>query len=212
MKKVSFLFLILLMIGLDGKAQDHEGEQALSFNQNSIHFNMSDVIFKRVGFEYEHVLGDGHLSIKIPFSYSFGDPDGMYKSLYNSNLNGIPLRSIVDFTDWYLGLGANLYPKGQGKIRFYLGTEIRLGSAHKYDEGYYDEYYYYYADDGEEDDDIVYEKHDYFQTTFFVNAGFQLHPIENIVVSINLSIGASSSYDDDIDFLAHPSFRMGYSF
>jgi len=209
MKKLSFLSLILLMFVIDGKTQDKEEQKVVDFNPNSIHFNMSDVIFKRIGFEYEHILGDGNLSIKVPFSYSFGDPDLMYESLYYTNIDFIPMRGIVDFTDWYVGIGANLYPKGQGKFRFYVGTEIRLGQAHKYDEGYYQNQYYYYED---VENEILYTKHDYFQTTFFVNAGLQLHPVENIVVSINLSMGASSTYDDRVDFLAHPSFRMGYNF
>lgn len=212
MKKLSFLLFVLILANNQVEAQEQNENQVVDFKRNTVHFVMSDIVFKRVSFEFEHIIGDeGKIAIKIPVSYSFGDPNTIYKSLQNTEFQQIQFKHMVDFSDWYVGLGANLYPKGQGAFRFYVGTEIRLGPASRYPEEYYygyEEYYY----DVVEDILPAYEEESYLQTSFILNAGVGFQPVDELVFSLNLSLGLKTSLENDVTPIFLPVFRMGYMF
>ena len=216
-KKITLILIIISAMSIQLKAQVKETNNPISFKRNIIHFNMSDVIFKRIGFDFEHVIGsEGIMSINIPVSVSFGDPDVMYESLYYTEIQIFPMRFLVDFSDWYAGLGINFYPKGQGSFKMHFGAEMRVGAAHRYPEAYYqgnyvdcvqvyegDSYYCYQPTDKEQS---------FFQTSFLANIGMDYSPFEEFVVSLKLNAGITTSVDNTVAPIFIPTLRMGLKF
>ena len=220
-KKIKFILLVIsiLTIGVSVNAQEKYTDNPIVFKRNMIHFNMSDVIFKRIGFDFEHVIGsEGIMSINVPVSISFGDPDVMYESLYDTQVQIFPMRFLVDFSDWYAGLGINFYPKGQGGFKMHFGAEMRFGAAHRYPEEYYQGYYIdcYYDYEGEEyDTDCIqntYEEQSFFQTSFLANIGMAYSPFEEFIVSLKLNAGITTSVDNTVAPIFIPTLRMGLKF
>ncbi len=192
-----FAFCIIVVSPI--RAQDTLQKKMQLNYKNHVHFIMSDVVFKRVSFEYERLLGEeGKMSIKIPVSYSFGD---VLPS--TDNIGPIDLTTMPD---WFVGLGLNLYPKGQGKFRFYFGAEFRMGESHSYD-------YLNVAYDENGGGEQFEVRDSFFQTAFLANAGIMYEPVERFIVGVNLGIGyASSSDDNTITSISSPEFRMGFRF
>ena len=175
------------------KAQE-ESEQA-DFGRNNFSLMLSDVVLKRISFEYEHIFGDeGNMSINIPGSYAIGEAEDVYG----------------DEVEWWGGLGMKLYPTGQGKIRYFFGPEVRVISAKNYYEGVYDVIYY----DGWAEE-VPYEKEQYIHTAFLLNNGMIYEPVEHFVFTVNLGLGFISrdkKTGDGIMPMATPSVRMGFRF
>lgn len=190
MKKYSLLVLMFIFSVLSIQAQDkdvnNEQDEA-AFGRNNISILLSDVVLKRVSFEYEHVFGDeGNMSINIPFSIAIGEANDVYG----------------DQVNWWGGLGMKLYPTGQGKIRYFVGPEVRVISA-KDDRTYY---YDGYNQDVEEE---------YIHTAFLLNNGFIYEPTENFIFSVSLGVGFMSrdqKTGDGVLPMATPSVRMGFRF
>lgn len=172
------------------QAQDHSNEQEIdenSFGRNNLSILLSDVVLKRVSFEFEHIFGDeGNMSINIPFSVSIGD----FNDIYNEQQN------------WWGGIGMKLYPTGQGKIRYFVGPEVRVISAQ-------DERTYHL--DGF--NKVVDEQ--YIHTAFLLNNGMIYEPSEHFIFSLSMGVGFISrdqKTGDGIYPMATPSVRMGVRF
>jgi len=199
--KTSLLFLsLLLLISLGSNAQQQKDslESYIKQPKNHLHFAMSDIIFKRISFEYERVLGEEQkIALKIPVSYAFGEIGGVDNYVGPVNLSDMPL--------WYVGLGFNLYPKGQGKFRFYFGAEFRVGDAKHYDQlnfGYVDDHYV--------EPELV--EWTYFQTAFLANAGILYEPVDRFIVGLNLGVGAGNGLNNNVVEIINPTFRVGLKF
>ena len=195
---ISF-FAFCMLFGSPLSAQDTLPKNTQLIYKNHVHFIMSDIVFKRLSFEYERLLGEeGKMSIKIPVSYAFGDIIPTNNNIGPINLNTMP--------DWFVGLGLNLYPKGQGKFRFYFGAEFRMGESHSYD-------YLNVAYDENGGGEQYEVKDSFFQTAFLANAGIIYEPVDRLIVGVKLGLGyASSSDDDSITSVSSPEFRMGFRF
>jgi len=192
MKKLLFLAVILILINSVSQAQGMERPtENLEFGKNNVSIFLSDIVLKRLSFEYEHVFGDqGNMSINVPFSIALAEVTDIYD----------------DQVKWWVGIGMKLYPTGQGKIRYFLGPEIRVISASY--SGYYYDHYDYYT-----------EQHDvsenYIHTAFLLNNGFIYEPVENFIFTINLGLGLMArdeKTNDGIRGIATPSVRMGFRF
>lgn len=190
MKKYSLLLLMFVFSVLSIQAQEDHSEirnDEAAFGRNNISIMLSDVVLKRVSFEYEHIFGDeGNMSINVPLSVAIGEANDVYGDQLN----------------WWGGLGMKLYPTGQGKIRYFVGPEVRVISAKE------DRIYYYdgYNKNVEEE---------YIHTAFLLNNGFIYEPAENFIFSVNLGIGFISrdqKTGDGIQPMATPSVRMGFRF
>lgn len=190
MKKYSLLLIITIVsvMSIQAQVQNNEEEyQEAVFGRNNFSILLSDVVLKRVSFEYEHIFGDeGNMSINIPFSVSIGD----FNDIYNEQQN------------WWGGIGMKLYPTGQGKIRYFVGPEVRVISAQ-------DERTYFY----EGYNRTVNEQ--YIHTAFLLNNGMIYEPSEHFIFSLNLGVGFISrdqKTGDGIYPMATPSVRMGARF
>ena len=193
MKKVILIFLIGILISPILKAQESTSDKPLrEFGKNNLSLFLSDVVMKRLSFEYEHIMGEnGNMSINIPVSFSIGTMDDIYG----------------DETQWWVGMGMKLYPTGQGVIRYYFGPEVRIMGAHLVDEDYY-----YDSETGEET--ITTNEMDLVHSAFLLNNGMIYEPTENFIFTVNLGLGFVSRDAKDPGFypMATPSVRMGIRF
>jgi len=188
MKKLFILSMALMLMLPTLKAQDDELEiEEIEFGKNNISLFLSDVVLTRLSFEYEHIFGDqGNMSINIPVSVALSEVDDVYG----------------DVVKWWAGIGMKLYPTGQGKIRYFVGPEMRIISAS-------DTFYDYHENYNKETTE------DMIHTAFLLNNGFIYEPAEHFIFSVNLGVGLISrdqKSNDGIEPLFAPSVRMGFRF
>ena len=190
MKKLLIIVLVAVFAisGLNAQTfKSPEPEPAnLDFGKNNISIFLSDVVMKRISFEYEHIMGkEGNMSINLPASVSIADME---------DING-------DKTNWWVGIGMKMYPTGQGKIRYFIGPEVRIISAKVEYSVWHDNY------SEEFDDDLIH-------SAFLLNNGMIYEPTENFIFSVNLGLGFIARDNKDSGFypMATPSVRMGFRF
>jgi len=184
---ISIIFVSMISAQTFSTTQDETKKVVKEFDKNNFSLMMSDVILKRISFEYEHILGnEGNISINIPMSYAMDDTDD-------------PM--INDVIDWWVGMGMKLYPTGQGTIRYFIGPEVRIYGAHGSHQVYYENY-----------SEEIHQ--DYIHSAFLLNNGMIYEPTEHFVFSVNLGTGFLSrdSKDSGIQVLFTPSVRMGIRF
>jgi hypothetical protein len=139
------------------------------YTRNIMSFHMFDVVFGDIAFSYERILADGRLGIKIPFSFGF----------YGINPDDTPF----DFNNlFYSGFGLNFYPTGQGRVRYFLGPNFRLGVGRASD------YYYYYDEWGNYVYDEYYEYNSFYMK-YFIDNGVTFMATRNLSISAILSVG-----------------------
>lgn len=148
------------------------------YEKNILAFHLFDVIFGDFAFSYERIVADGRLGIKVPVAFGFYAFD-----TYNTpfNFNNI----------FYTGMGINFYPTGQGKWRYFVGPNFRVGVGRS------GEYMYYYDDLGNYYYDEYYET-DSFYMKYYVDNGVTFMPIRNLSLSAIFSLG--------VRFIANPSY------
>ena len=181
MKKLGIILLLTIIGHTAIVAQEED-----SFARNNLSFMMSDVVMKRISFEYEHVFGDqGNMSINIPASVSIGNQVDVYD----------------DEVSWWVGMGMKFYPTGQGVIRYFVGPEVRIIAAEKEIYDYYSGYTH------EHTDNLIH-------SAFLLNNGMIYEPAKGFTFSVNLGLGIMTrdSKDGGIYPMATPSVRLGIRF
>lgn len=158
------------------KSADHDKKAAKielseNYTKNLISYHLFDVVYRDFTFSYERILASGIISIKIPVGIGYG-----YGNDLNNNFNSRVYNLI------YSGIGVNFYPTGQGKWRYFVGPNIRVGYGKliNYNGGYIDEYGNWVQ--GEVSVEGVYTK-------FFVDNGLMFTPIRNFCVSAIVGVG-----------------------
>ena len=199
MKRFIFIGLVILVSALNIFAQEN------TIWRNNFSWNMSDMIFQRVTFDFERINKNGKIAVIIPLSVRFGPAKSELSYSY-SNLPVPLVNKMLDETDWYIGLGFLLYPLGNlNKFRFFFGPEIRYGEAtHVVNSSYYDSY----VDQNIEDNDEVH----YSNISFLMNAGFKFYPLEQLYMGLKIAIGAYSKQNNGIDMLVSPGLKIGLNF
>lgn len=137
-----------------------------AFGKNILGYNFFGLVYKNVGFSYERILGNGSVSLKIPVSFALGE-FGEYTS------RGFLYQSGIDF---------NIFPLGQGYVRYFLGPSIRFG---RLQDTQYDNYYYdingNYVNNPESDESNF--------VAFMFNNGVMWQPTDNLCLFANAGIG-----------------------
>jgi len=186
MKRIVIVVIIVLTsFGFAFSQSGNEAKES-SFGKNNVSIFLSDIVMKRISFEYEHVMGDkGNMSIFIPASAAVGDMEDIYGDVMN----------------WWVGLGMKLYPTGQGVIRYFVGPEVRVISTKDTHETYY-EGYNQVSDDN------------YIHTAFLLNNGMIYEPTKQFIFTVNMGVGiiARDSKDGGVYPMITPSVRMGIRF
>jgi hypothetical protein len=145
-------------------------ELATNFARNMLSYHLFDVIYGDFTFSYERILSSGTVSIKIPVGFGYA-----YNSDYNSNGNEW-VKNLI-----YTGIGVNFYPTGQGKWRYFLGPNIRVGyGKQSYWVDMWDDNGYYTS--SEEYSEGIYTK-------FFVDNGIMFTPVKNFSISAVVGVG-----------------------
>lgn len=199
MKNLILIALIILVATPKLMSQEE------TMHRNSIAWNMSDMIFKRLTLDFDRLSSNGKMSFIVPISVRFGPPGDQF----SSNSSSIPLPNtdnMLDETDWYIGIGFLFYPGGSDqKFRFLFGPEIRYGEATHLS---YNGYYEYSIDSYMEED---YEIH-YSNTAFLFNVGFKYYPVDQLYMGLKIALGAFSNYSNGIEPLVSPGLKLGFSF
>lgn len=165
----------------DDAAKLAKQELSTNFARNMFGYHLFDVIYGDFTFSYERILSSGTVGIKIPIGFGYA-----YNSDYfNSNENWV--KNLI-----YSGIGVNFYPTGQGKWRYFLGPNVRIGYGKQSYWIYWDENGNYY--DEENVSEGIYTK-------FFVDNGVMFTPVKNFCISTIVGVGvryfpqASDSYN-----------------
>jgi hypothetical protein len=153
--------------------QTAKTELAENFAKNLITYHLFDVVYGDFTFSYERILSSGTIGILIPVGIGYA-----YSSGYNNNDEWVKNK-------FYSGIGINFYPTGQGKWRYFVGPNIRVGYGKLIDYnygGYYDEYGNWIEDDQDVTNEGIYTK-------FFMDNGIMFTPIKNFSVSAIGGVG-----------------------
>lgn len=92
-----------------------------NYNKNIIHYHLFDLIVNNFKLSYERIISQGKIGIQIPIAIGYGDGDNIsgFDNVYNR---------------FYTGLTVNFYPTGQGKVRYFMGPALQIGT------GYFENY------------------------------------------------------------------------
>jgi hypothetical protein len=138
-----------------------------NFSKNLITYHLFDVVYGDFTFSYERILSSGTVGIKIPVGFGYA-----YNSDYfNSNNNWV--KNMI-----YSGIGINFYLTGQGKWRYFIGPEVRIGYGKQLDT-YWDETS---GNNYEEFSEGIYTK-------FYVDNGVIFTPVKNFSISTIVGVG-----------------------
>jgi hypothetical protein len=106
-----------------------------------------------------------------------------------------------------LGIGAKIFPFGQKyPVVFYVGTEIRFGSATNVEQPdliYYDE-------SGNYETAITKEKYPY--SAFLVSPGVSYEMMNRFIIGAELSLGLYLNQSNELRTLGIPTLMIGVSF
>ncbi len=193
---------ILLIEYKDGAIDVFDGAQNLSdeekraaekkvfaekLGRNIISINYLNLLNGNIQFGYERIMGDGMVGLKYSFNYNIEDVE-------TDILNYLRL--------WSTGFDLNLYPTGQGKIKYFLGPSFRIGAARGYNYDYLT-------------NRSTLQDYNYF-SIFFSN-GFYAQPTKSLYLGVLGGIGmarfkskTTSTHFADIDGIF--AFNMGWRF
>ncbi|MFK5857026.1 MAG: hypothetical protein QM503_12920 [Bacteroidota bacterium] len=95
---------------------------------NLITFHFLDFVISNFTISYERIIANGKYGIQIPFSFGYSDKPTTLP---------IPLPTDSEYTNdlvnqFYTGITFNIYPSGQGKVKYFLGPSLRFGSGKYY--------------------------------------------------------------------------------
>jgi hypothetical protein len=176
-----------------------KAELTENFAKNLITYHLFDVVYGDFTFSYERILSSGNVSIRIPvgfgYAYSSGFNDWNSNRLYNL---------------FYSGIGVNFYPTGQGKWRYFVGPNIRVGYGKDiYWQAIYDNNGNYISD-GEVSNEGIYTK-------FFMDNGLMFTPVKNFCVSAIVGVGVryfpnASDFNNSVTPTGYFSMNVSYRF
>jgi hypothetical protein len=176
-------------------------ELSENFAKNLITYHLFDVVYGDFTFSYERILASGTIGIKIPVGIGYAYSTGLNN--FNNNNNRV-------YNAIYSGIGINFYLTGQGKWRYFVGPNIRVGYGKMVDtnSGYYDEYGNWIQ--GEDSYEGLYTK-------FLVDNGVMFTPIRRFCIAAVVGVGIrffpeAGNNNNPVYPTANFSFNMSYRF
>ncbi len=139
-----------------------------SLGKNIINFDFLSILFNEVGFSYERVINNGFIGVKVPLIMGVG---------------AVTDNQVREFANKYQsGLDLNLYPTGQGSVKYFIGPALRFGQVTNNNfNSYYDPLTNTYTS---------YNQNETFNLLAFqVNNGVMFQPTTHFNVSLVLGIG-----------------------
>ena len=100
-----------------------------TMGENLITFHFLDFVISNFTISYERIIANGKYGIQIPFSFGYSNKPTSIP---------VPLPWDSEYTNslanqFYTGITFNIYPSGQGKIKYFLGPALRFGSGKYYE-------------------------------------------------------------------------------
>jgi len=161
----------------------HDIEKAKTqagIGKNLITFHFLDFVINNFTISYERILANGKYGIQIPFSFGYSD---------KTTTIPLPLPTSSVYTNYlvnrfYTGIKFNIYPTGQGKVKYFLGPEIRFGNGLLHQDTYnYDQQNPYTTSTG--------------YIKFFINNGIIFTFASSLSISAVGSIGIQHMFNID---------------
>ena len=92
---------------------------------NLITFHFLDFAINSFTFSYERIIAKGRYGIQIPFSFGYSEKTANIPlpPPFDSDYNVNPANQF------YTGVTFNIYPTGQGKVKYFLGPSLRFGNG-----------------------------------------------------------------------------------
>lgn len=160
-----------MLVSKDDEAKMAKQDLSTNFAKNLLGYHLFDVVYGDFTLSYERILSSGTVGIVIPvgFGYAYNT------DYYNSSNEWV--KNLI-----YSGIGINFYPTGQGKWRYFLGPNVRIGyGKQSYWMSYWDEYGNYIGDEEAISEGIY--------TKFYVDNGIMFTPVRNLSISSVVGVG-----------------------
>ena len=160
-----------MLVSKDGEAEMAKQDLSTNFAKNLLGNHLFDVVYGDFTLSYERILSSGTVGIVIPvgFGYAYNT------DYYNSSNEWV--KNLI-----YSGVGINFYPTGQGKWRYFLGPNVRIGyGKQSYWMNNWDEYGNYIGEE-EATSEGIYAK-------FFVDNGIMFTPVRSLSISSIVGVG-----------------------
>lgn len=158
-----------------------------TLGRNIIAINYLHLLNGNVHLGYERITKDGIAGIKLSVNF---------------NVDNVESGILAYQRDFTTGIDLNLYPTGQGKIKYFLGPSFRLGTVSQRFESF-------------TRGAPVINYFNYFGV--FFNNGFNIHPTPKLYIGFQGALGIgrfrsqqNSTNSTDVDGIF--AFNMGYRF
>jgi hypothetical protein len=174
-------------------------ELSKNFTRNILNYHSFDVFYGDVTFSYERIIGSGIVGIQVPVGFGWAyDMD-----YFNNNDNWV--KNL-----FFSGVGANFYPGGQGKWRYFVGPKILVGYGQQT----------YWVDIWDEQNNWMYseeQSNEGMYMKYMVDNGIRFTPMKNFCVAAVLSVGIRyfpevADYNNAVMPTGHFSINIGYRF
>ena len=105
-----------MFVNQNDEAKQAKKELSTNFTKNLFGYHLFDVVYGDFTFSYERILNSGTIGINIPLGFGYA---------YNSDYFNASDNWVKNL--FYSGIGINFYPTGQGKWRYFVGPQVRIG-------------------------------------------------------------------------------------
>jgi len=164
---------------------------------NLITYHFLDLIVGNFTISYERIIAKGKFGIAIPISFGYStEPVPIY---FPPPFDDEYSNMLVN--EYFSGITFNIYPTGQGKVRYFLGPSLRFGSGKYFTSNNY----------GYDSNNAI--ATGYFK--FLVNNGVMFTFADALTISVVGSIGIQHLYNINHDktqttgaIAANMSFRF----
>lgn len=146
--------------------------------RNIFSYNLFDLVWNNFTVSYEYIFKNGKTGLKIPLSLGYN---------YNDENTNFNFRNIFSS-----GVGINFYPTGQGKWKYFMGPQLKLGLGKE------QEYYYYYDEWGNYLGEEI-RGLESFYGKFFIDNGIMFTPVKNFSLAAFVSLGVRYVAESDFD-------------
>lgn len=171
------------------RRQAKDDTLAKNERKNLVSINVFDMAFTNLTFSYERIFRKGYVGVKVPLSL------GM-RALSNETY---ARNSFINARLWSTGVELNLYPTGQGRVRYFFGPAFAVGQFR------YSLSYYYP------------QQKSAMHYSAVINNGLILQPTQNFNIAFAFGLGLKENivappYEARIEPQATGLFNMGYRF
>lgn len=151
-----------------------------SYNNNLIRYHLLNLIVNEFTISYERILPSGKVGIQIPFTLGY-DKDPVNVDIPTPSDFISHTNSLV--TKFESGVSVNVYPVGQGIIKYYFGPGLRYGQGYWYED----------VDDYNWNETPESISSNYFK--FYISNGLIITPVSSFSLALSGYIGIQHAFE-----------------